>query len=149
VNDNPHFATIDTWDDAEPLVGFRPLVPRYLAGFDLQALRVHVMDHRRRDLPIEERTLEAHYGGFVLSEAKRGTAEARRLALDASYGAEPRETSVGGREARVYELGPEPEPDDPDGRMPALVAWADGELFLLVASGELSADELLAIAASF
>ena len=148
MNDNPHFATIETWADAEPLIGFTPLVPRHLAGFELQSLRVHVMDHRRRQLPIEERTLEAHYGGFVVSQAKRGTAEARRLAFEVSYGAEARQTSVAGHEARAYALGPEPELDDPDGRMPAVVVWPDGGLFLLIASGELDAADLIPIAAS-
>ena len=51
-------------------------------------------------------------------------------------------------EAMAYELGPEPEPDDIDGRMPAVVTWSDGEIFYLVASGELTVDWLLRIAGS-
>lgn len=148
MNDNPHFASIDTWEAAEPLLGFMPLIPRDTAGFELQSLRIHVMDYRQRDLPIGERTLEAHYGGFVLSEAKRDAAEARRLAFEASYGQVVEQATVGGHEARAYELGPEVDADDTDGRMPAVVVWPDGELFLLVASGELDSAQLLKVAAS-
>jgi hypothetical protein len=39
-------------------------------------------------------------------------------------------------------------PDDIDGRTPAVVSWADGDLHVLVVSDTLQADELLRIAAS-
>lgn len=145
---NPYFETADTWQDAERLLTFRPVVPRDTAGRDLQSLRIHIRDHKQRDLPVGDRTLEAHYGAFVLSEARRDEREALRLALSVSYGQGPVEARIGGHEARVYELGPEPEPDDIDGRSPAVVTWSDGGMFFLVASGELPAHTLIKIAVS-
>ena len=38
--------------------------------------------------------------------------------------------------ARIYELGPEPGPDDIDGRTPAVVTWHDADLFFLVGPQE-------------
>ena len=64
-----------------------------------------------RELPIEDRALEAQYGGFVLSQSRKGAEEARRLALNVSYGRAAREARIAGRDARVYELGPEPVPE--------------------------------------
>ena len=49
---------------------------------------------------------------------------------------------------RAYELGPEPEPDDIDGRSPCVVAWHDADMFLMIAGDELFSDELLRIAIS-
>ena len=117
-------------------------------GSRLQSLRIHVRDHRQRDLPVRERTLEAHYGNFVLSQSLPGTEEARRRALSVSYGAAARPASIAGHEGRAYDHGPEPEPGDLDGRMPAVVTWHDGEMFFLIASGELPLAELENIAAS-
>lgn len=148
MSDNPHFATVESWDAAEELIGFPPLRPSDTAGYELHSLRVHVKDHRLRDLSIEERTLEAHYGGFVFTQSGPGRAEARRLAVDQSYGASAQEVTVAGHEARGYDEGPVPEPDDPDGQMPAVVVWADGDRFLLVAGGELALPTLLRVAAS-
>jgi len=146
---NVHFETAASWREAGKMLTFEPVQPRQTAGFKLQALRIHVRDHKRRELPAGVRTLEAHYGGFVLSEARAASrTEARRRALDTSYGAEGRDVDVGGHAGKAYEIGPEPEPDDPDGRMPAVVTWSDGEMFYLVASGELLADLLLRIARS-
>ena len=82
----------------------------------------------------------------MLSQARRSRREARRLALDVSYGADPQDVQIAGHAARLYEHGPEP--DDTDGRMPAVVTWSDGELFFLVASGELSTETLVTIATS-
>ncbi len=48
----------------------------------------------------------------------------------------------------MYELGPEPPPDDIDGRNPSVVTWQDAEMFYLIASGEMSSDKLLKIAIS-
>lgn len=148
MSGNPYFETAATWNEAEALLTFRPLRPRHTEGFELQSLRVHVRDHKRRELPAGERSLEAHYGAFVLSQARKGREEARRLALDVQYGSAPRATRIAGHEARVYELAPEPAPHDPDGRSPAVVAWHDGELFFLIASGELPSDALVRIAES-
>src|SRR4030095_9785991 len=103
------------------MLSFRPLVPKYTAGLRLQSIQIHVRDHKQRDLAIGERTLEAHYGSFVLSQARKGEQEARRRALTLSYGPAPREARIGGHDARVYELGPEPEPGDIDGRSPSVV----------------------------
>ena len=127
---------------------FRPLAPGHTAGRELEALRVHVRDHTHRDLPMRDRTLEAHYGAFVLSQAHRGAVEAKRLALKVSYGADPRAALIAGHEARVYELGPAPPPGDVAGRSPAVVAWSDGHLFYLIGSGELPANTLVEIAQS-
>jgi hypothetical protein len=45
-------------------------------------------------------------------------------------------------------LGPEVEPDDIDGRTPAVVTWADGELFFFLASATAPSDMLVKIALS-
>jgi len=135
VVENPHFATVEDWAAAEGLLGFTPLRPSETAGYVLDALRIHVMDHRMRELPRGQRTLEAHYVGFVFTQSRPGEAEARRLAFDLAYGAAARQATVAGREGRTYEEGLVPEPDDPDGQMPAVVVWPDGDLFLLIASG--------------
>lgn len=145
--ENPHFASIEDWAAAEELLGFTPLRPSDTAGRPLDALRVHAMDYRMRELPIDERTLEAHYDGFVFTQSGPGNAEARRLAYELSYGTVAREATIAGRDARAYDEGPVPEPDDPDGQMPAVVVWPDGDRFLLLA-GELDVPTLLRIAAS-
>lgn len=133
MTDNPHFATVEDWAAAEELIGFVPLQPSDTAGLALDSLSVHVMDYRMRDLPREERTLEAHYGSFVFTQSGPGASEARRLALEQSYGQAPRDVTIGGHEARAYDEGPVPEPDDPDGQMPAVIVWADGDRFFLIA----------------
>lgn len=148
MGDNPHFASAPSWDAARELLVFQPLKPAFTGGRELQSLRIYVRDHKMRELPIGERTLEAHYGTFVISQAHKGVSEARRLALEVSYGGDPREASIAACAARAYELGPEPEPGDPDGRPPSVVTWHDAGMFLLVASGELPVAELIPIAAS-
>ena len=50
--------------------------------------------------------------------------------------------------ARVYERGPEPPPGDIDGRSLAVVTWHDADMFYLIASDELTTDELVRIATS-
>ena len=134
VADNPHFETARDWRAARGMVAFRPLAPGYTAGFRLQAIRIHVRDHKMRDLAVAARSLEAHYGAFSLSQARKGASEARRLALEVSYGRDGREARIAGHEARVYERGPEPAADDIDGRSPAAAVWHDGEMLYLVAS---------------
>lgn len=97
-----------------------------------------------RDVPP---TLEVHFDGYVLSQAKRHPAEASHLAAE-SYGPDPRVVSVAGQHAHAYDLGPEPADDDTDPRPPAVVTWADGSLFLLLASETKTVADLLEIAAS-
>jgi hypothetical protein len=145
---NPHFETAPSWKAARGMLIFVPVEPGHTAGFALQAIRIHVRDHKRRELPVGNRTLEAHYGGFVLSEARKGVEEARRLALSVSYGRAGQPALIAGRAARVYELGPVPPPDDIDGRSPAVVVWHDAELFFLVASDTMMSEDLVAIALS-
>lgn len=130
------------------MVSFQPRRPRNTAGRDLESLRVFVRDHRHREVPVEKRSLEAYFGTFVVSQSHRGRKEARRWAVEVSYGREPREVRVVGHEGRVYELGPEPPPDDVDGRTPAVVVWHDAGMHFLVASDELEADTLLTVATS-
>ena len=84
----------------------------------------------------------------MLSQARKRTDEARRLALDVRYGSAGQERQIAGHGARIYELGPEPAPDDIDGRTPAVVIWHDADLFFLVASDAMSSDELVRIAIS-
>lgn len=141
---NAYFETVASWKAARKTVSFEPLVPSFTGGRDLQLLRVFVRDHKQRILPIQRRTLEACYGDFTLSQSQTGAEAARqwRLARDS------RPTQVGGHPGSTYELGPEPPPDDIDGRSPAVVTWADGDLHMLIASDRLAADELLRIAAS-
>jgi hypothetical protein len=74
--------------------------------------------------------------------------EARRLALHVSYGRDARAERIAGHDARVYELGPEPAPDDIDGRPPSVVVWHDAEMFYLIASDSLAAERLTRIARS-
>ena len=105
-------------------------------------------DYKLRELPAEDRTLEAHYGGFVFSQSRPGANEAPRQAIEVSYGSDAREARIVGREARVYELGPETAPDDIDGRSPAVAVWHDGEMFYLIASDQMAVDALIEIATS-
>jgi len=130
------------------MLNFDPVEPKYTAGMPLKSIRIHVRDHKRRELAIADRTIEAHYGSFVVSQSRKGVAEARRLALEVKYGGAGRDVTVGGCAGRAYELGPDPPPDDIDGRSPSVVTWHDGEIFHLIASGELTVDVLLRIAAS-
>ena len=145
---NPHFETAASWRAAEGMLTFEPRQPRNTAGLRLQSIRIHVRDHKLRELAAGDRTLEAHYGRFVLSEARKGVDEARRLALAVRYGPDGRNARIAGRAARVYELGPEPAIDDIDGRLPSVVTWHDGEMFYLIASDQMSVDDLIKIANS-
>jgi len=144
----PHFESADSWDDAARRLTFDPRRPADAMGASLRGLRIHVRDHRQRELSPAERSLEAHYDTFVFSQSSHDAAEARRRALEVRYGSDPREIRVLGRDGRSYEAGPEPEPGDPDGRMPAVVTWHDGPMFFLLASGSLAVPDLLQIAMS-
>jgi hypothetical protein len=146
--ENQHFASVPDWTAAREMLTFQPLEPSVTAGLERTGLRIFVRDHKMRDVAIGERSLEAHYGRFVFSQARKGVEEARRLALNVSYGRDPRESTIAGHPARMYELGAEPEPNDIDGRMPSVVTWHDGEMFFLIASGEMEVKELIPIAAS-
>lgn len=145
---NPHFESAESWAAARGLLAFRPVEPCDTGGLAAVSFRVHVRDHKLRELALEERTLEVSFGAFVLSQSRPGAGEARRLALEVSYGQRARELLIAGHSARVYELGPEPLPDDIDGRMPSVVTWHDAEMFYLIASGEVAAERLVQIAQS-
>ena len=143
---NPHFVTVGSWEAAASLVGFRPRVPEYTAGYDLCSLAVWVKDHKLREVSQAERSLEAHYGGFMLAQSEPGRREAAQLAQETSYGRSFVPVSVAGCQGKSYPLGPPVEADDIDGRAPAVVVWADGARFFLLASGELEAEVLLEVA---
>ena len=146
---NDHFETAADWAAAAKLVDFEPRRPAFTAGCDLESLAVHVMDHRKRRLPVGARSLEAHYGGFVIDQKRAASAnDAKRLALSTRYGSTAGTVRVAGNEGRSYPLGPEPDPDDIDGRSPAVVVWSDGAMFYLVASEGLDEAALLRIASS-
>lgn len=92
-------------------------------------------------------TIEASYPGFVLTESRRASTEdAVHLALEVSYGQSGAAAKVGDHAAAIYDLGPEPAPEDDDPRDPAVVAWADDRLFLFLASDEMPVQRLLEIA---
>lgn len=137
---NEHFLKVGSWAEAEEVLGFTPLRPRD----EPRAFRIHVKDHRMRDV---SPTLEVYCDGYVLSQAKRDEAEANRLAAQV-YGPEPIGVLFARHEGVMYELGPEPEPDDVDARQPAVLTWADGALFFLIASDTRPAADLKDIAAS-
>lgn len=143
-----HFATAADWKAAGQLVSFKPRRLGDTGGHQLGSLQVHIRDHREREVAIADRTLEAHFGAFVFSQSRHSAAEARRKALETSYGPWARTGRVGGHEARLYELGPEPPPGDIDGRQPAVVTWHEDRMFFFIASSELSCDALLRIAQS-
>lgn len=145
---NPHFTAASSWQDAATLVSFEPIVPGNTEGWAVQSFAVHVLDHKRRELAVGERSLEVDYGAFSFSQARKGKVEARRWAIEKSYGADPRELRVAGHEARSYEMGPVPDPDDVDPRMPAVVTWHENEMFYLLASNRLDVDVLFRIAES-
>jgi hypothetical protein len=87
---NPHFAVVTNWKAAQAMLDFEPREPTETAGHRLQSLQIHIRDHRLRELPIGGRTLEA-----------------RRLALDVSYGADPQDGRMSRHAARLYDHGPE------------------------------------------
>lgn len=148
ITGNPQFETVPSWKAAQTMLAFRPREPDDTAGHGLQSLRIHVRDHKLRELSRADRTLEAHYGHFVISQARKGVKEAQRLARVVPYGPTGRDAQIGACAARVYELGPEPPADDVDGRSPSVVTWHDGEMFYLIASDKMSCAELVRIASS-
>ncbi|MGD2102399.1 MAG: hypothetical protein PVG83_09205 [Acidimicrobiia bacterium] len=139
--DTPNFETVDNWAVAESRLGFTPLSPASEPG----VLRIHVRDHKEREV---EPTLEAHFDRYVLSQARRHPVEARRLAYEQRYGVSPESVEIGGHEAVAYELGTMPEPGDIDPRPPAVVTWADKDMFVLLASDSMPVGELIEVARS-
>jgi hypothetical protein len=146
--DKPHFQSVDSWSDAAELLAFEPAVPMDTAGHALESLAVFVRDHRMRELPPEDRSLEAFYSAFVFTQSHHSPARAREAALATPYGLDPRPIEVGVHEGRGYERGPDPAPGDPDPPMPAVVVWHAGAMFYLLASEELDVAALLRIARS-
>lgn len=145
---NPHFISAESWAAAAVIVGFEPRIPEYTVDCELGSLEVWVRDHKMREVGRARRSLEAHYGRFVFTQSKPGEHEAMRLAMETSYGSSFVAVTVMGREGRSHPLGPPPGPDDTDGRSPAVVVWADGPKFYLLASDELDADVLSRVAGS-
>src|SRR3954451_21061245 len=100
MTDHSHFVDARTWKRARELLEFRPREPAYTAKLKLQGLKIYVRDHKRRELPKGNRTLKEHSGGFVWSQSSHTADEARRLALDVSYGCAPREERIAGHAGR-------------------------------------------------
>ena len=146
--DKAHFEHPENWQQAAEWVDFDPSEPGVTGNCELQSLAVFVRDHKQRELPRAERSLEAHYGAFVLSQSRPGADQARELALATRYGMAPQVTRIAGLEARRFELGPQPQPGDFDSRSPAVLVWCDGDRFYLLASDTLPADDLIPIAES-
>jgi uncharacterized protein len=144
----PAFVVVDSWDAAAALVTFVPRVPRDVGQRRLRGLRVFVRDHRGRAGPAADRSLEAQFDGVVLSQSRHAPAEARRRVAETPYGQHGRPIVVAGREGRAYPRGPDVPPDDPDGRSPCVVVWADGEMMFLLASQEAPVEELCRVGAS-
>jgi hypothetical protein len=144
----PRFLAPATWEEAAALMTFSPRRPADTRGRALRGLRVHVRDHRRRDLPTHLRTFEAHYDGVAVCQSRPGALGARRRALEVRYGQRGTEIRLAGHEGRAYPLGPEVPADDIDGRSAAVVAWHDGPMFHFVASTQLPLEELTIVAAS-
>ena len=148
MSDNPHFQSVASWSEAAALLTFEPAVPTDTAGHALDTLAVFMRDHRMRELPAEDRSLEAFYAAFVFTQSRHTPERAREAALATPYGLDARPVEVGRHEGRGYERGPDPAPGDPDPPMPAVVVWHADEMFYLLASEELDVAALLRIARS-
>lgn len=144
----PRFLAPTTWEEAAALLTFVPRQPADTRGRALRGLRVHVRDHRRRDLPLHLRTFEAHFDGVAVCQSRPGPLAARRRALEVRYGPDATSIRIRGREGRAFPLGPEVPPDDIDGRSAAVVTWYDGPMFHFVMSTQLPVDEVALVAAS-
>lgn len=147
--ENPHFKSVETLKEAAKHVAFTPLSPEDTAGCALEGMNIFVKDHKMREVPRENRTLEMHYGKFVISQKKCDNGDAaKKMALETPYGQAPSEGKINGFDARMYELGPAVPEDDIDGRRPAAVAWHDAEMFFLIASTQMNISKLITIAKS-
>jgi len=100
------------------------------------------------ELYVADRTLKAHHGSFVLSQQRKGVRKALRQRLMVPYGIAGCHAQIGGCAARLYELGPEPPPDDIDRRNPSVVTSHDGDMFYLIASDKMRCAELVRITRS-
>lgn len=147
---NLHFKTVSDWKEASRHVDFKPRIPSFTSGYSISSLSIHVIDHRKRELTISRRSLEAHFnGGFVIDQKKTASInEAKRMALSTPYGSSAQTIMISGHEGRSFELGPEVPDTDPDGRAPSVVVWHEDNLFILIASTQLESNELAAIAKS-
>jgi hypothetical protein len=143
-----HWLMPATLDEAREHLSFEPRLPRSTGGRALEGIRIFIRDHKKRDLPVGDRTLELRYAGFGFSQGRKGVDGARVAALETSYGRAPRPADVAGHAGRMVDLGPEVPADDIDGRSSAVVTWPDDEMFFFVASAEMSAEDLLVIARS-
>ena len=149
MKNEEHFKQMGDWKEAAEYLSFNPRRPSFTAGYSLETLQIHVMDHRRRHIPVNRRSLEAHFGGFVVDQKRLGSDyDARRKALSTTYGQGIKTVHVAGNVGRSYALGPEVDPQDVDGRVPAVVVWHDADLFYLVASDRLDREQLCQIALS-
>jgi hypothetical protein len=144
---NPHFASVESWAEAASMLVFEPRHPPETAGHALESLSIFVRDHRHRDLPVAERSLEAHYGAFSLAQSRKGEEEARRWVVEIPYGRAPYAVTVAGHEGRAYDAGEKPRGGSAE-RSPAVVVWYDRDMHYLVASVELEVGTLLTIAES-
>jgi hypothetical protein len=148
MTSTPHFETAASWKAARAMLNFRPVEPAHTAGFQLQSIQIHVRDHKGRELGRQTGSLEAHYGAFVLTQARKGIPRRGPTpALDVSYGRTARTAQIAGHQARARARAGTP-PGDIDGRRPSVVVWHDGDMFYLIASGEMSSDKLVEIAIS-
>lgn len=146
---NDHFEIAADWEAAERLVDFKPRRPSYTAGCTLNTLAIYVKDPNKRPLPIGKRSLEAHYGRFVIDQHRTSSEEeAKRRTFAGSYGQDPVTVRIAGHPGCSYAPGPEPEPGDIGGRAPAVIVWHDGDMFYLIASEELDNDVLRRIGSS-
>jgi hypothetical protein len=94
---NAYFDRVGSWHHAQTKLTFVPIKPRYTVGLSLQSLDIHVRDTAHGELAIKDRSLEAHYGSFVLTQSLKGEEEAQRWATRVGYGPGPREWNVAGR----------------------------------------------------
>jgi len=53
----PHFETASSWKAARAKLTFQPREPGYTAGLRLHSIRIHVRDHKLRDLSINDRLI--------------------------------------------------------------------------------------------
>ncbi len=148
--ENPHFESVPSWQAAAEKLNFKPLVPGKHFKHKLKSLRIFVRDHKMRQLPIGDRSLEAFFGSFMFSQTQRADAdEARRQTVEVSYGQFGQEALIASHVGRGYELGPKPPAEDIDGRSPSVVVWHDGNMSYMLASSERPLIDLIKIAGSF
>ncbi|MEZ5559522.1 MAG: hypothetical protein R3E86_13385 [Pseudomonadales bacterium] len=144
--DQAHFKAVASCRAARDLLTFEPVAPEMLGGCRRRSMYVFVLDHRQRHVAVPERSFEAHYDTFVLTQTRRSIEQARHPVLAVSYGRDGADTRIGTLAARVYELGSVPPPDDIDGQSPSVVSWHDEGVCFLLASNELRSAQLLDVA---